>query len=48
MSNLAWDANTESQLGGYKLYYGQASRNYTSSIDIGNKTAYTAYTVSGL
>lgn len=38
---LAWDANTESTLGGYKVYYGQASGNYTSNMDVGNQTTYT-------
>jgi PKD repeat protein len=42
---LAWDANTEPMLGGYKVYYGQASGNYTSDIDVGNQTT---YTVAGL
>jgi PKD repeat protein len=38
--NLAWDASTSSDVGGYKLYYGQASQNYTASVDVGNVTAY--------
>ena len=38
---LAWDANTEPELGGYKLYYGQTSGNYTWSVDAGNQTTYT-------
>ena len=38
---LAWDANTESDLKGYVLYYGPASGNYTSDIDVGNNTQYT-------
>ena len=37
---LAWDANTNPELGGYKLYYGQTSRNYTGSVDVGNQTIY--------
>ncbi len=39
--NLAWDPNTESDVAGYKVYYGTASRAYTSSADVGNKTSYT-------
>lgn len=39
--NLAWDANTQSTLGGYKLYYGTTSGSYSANIDIGNKTSYT-------
>lgn len=38
---LAWDANTQATLGGYKLYYGPASGNYTANVDVGNKTTYT-------
>jgi hypothetical protein len=37
---LAWDANTESTVGGYQLYYGQASGNYTDSVDVGKQTSY--------
>ena len=32
---LEWDANTESDLGGYKIYYGAVSQNYSSVIDVG-------------
>jgi hypothetical protein len=33
---LAWDANTESDLKGYIVYYGTSSKNYDHSIDVGN------------
>ncbi|UCG07373.1 MAG: fibronectin type III domain-containing protein [Desulfobacterales bacterium] len=42
---LAWDANTEPDLDGYKVYYGTSSRNYTNSVDAGNITE---YTITGL
>jgi len=42
---LAWDANTETNLGGYKVYYGSASRAYGAPIDVGKVTT---YTVTGL
>jgi len=38
---LAWDANSESDLAGYILYYGTSSGNYTSNINVGNITQYT-------
>jgi PKD repeat protein len=44
-ANLAWDASTSSNVGGYKVSYGQSSGNYASSIDVGNKTT---YAVAGL
>mgnify|MGYP001097941341 CR=1 FL=1 len=34
---LAWDANTEPDLSGYKIYYGLESRNYTNTIDVSQK-----------
>ena len=38
---LAWDANQESDLKGYILYYGTASGNYTNNVDVGNTTQHT-------
>ena len=38
---LTWDANAESDLAGYKIYYGTSSGNYSHSIDVGSTTAYT-------
>ncbi|UCD81362.1 MAG: fibronectin type III domain-containing protein, partial [Desulfobacterales bacterium] len=38
---IAWDANSESDLAGYILFYGTASRSYSNSIDVGNNTEYT-------
>jgi hypothetical protein len=38
---LAWDASTDPAVTGYKLYYGTATRNYTSSVDVHNVTTYT-------
>jgi hypothetical protein len=36
---LAWDANDEATLTGYRVYYGTRSRVYHSSIDVGNATS---------
>jgi len=38
---LAWDANTEPDLAGYKIHYGAASGNYTVHLDVRNVTTYT-------
>ncbi len=35
---LAWDANAEPDLSGYKVYSGTASRSYSGSVDVGNWT----------
>ena len=38
---LAWNANTEPQLAGYKIHYGITSGRYTNTIDVGNTTSVT-------
>ena len=43
--SLAWDANTEPNLAGYKIYYGTASHNYGWVLNVGKVTT---YTVTGL
>ena len=40
---LAWDANAESDVAGYKVYYGTASGKYTHSVDVGNVTQTTLH-----
>ena len=42
---LEWDANHESDIKGYRIYYGLESECYVYSIDVGNCTS---YTISGL
>ncbi len=42
---LAWDANTEPDLAGYRLYYGTASGSYPNRVDAGKQTT---CTVDGL
>src|SRR5689334_25383635 len=42
---LAWNANTETDLAGYRVYYGTAPGVYTDNINVGNVTT---YTVTGL
>lgn len=35
---FTWDANPEPEVTGYRIYYGQASGNYTNVFDAGNRT----------
>lgn len=42
---LAWDANPDQTIAGYRVYYGTESYFYTSVIDVGNRTV---LTISGL
>ncbi len=38
---LLWDANSETNLAGYKVYYGTASRTYSAPVVLGKQTTYT-------
>ncbi len=40
VSHLAWDANSENDLAGYKVYRGPASGSYDMVKDVGNVVAY--------
>ena len=44
---LAWDANTEPDLAGYKIHYGTASGDYSHSIDVGDVTEFTLADLDG-
>ena len=37
---LAWDANSESDLAGYKVYYGTSSKSYINSMDVGDQNTF--------
>lgn len=39
---LSWNPNTETDLSGYKVYYGIASGIYTKVVDVGKVTSYVA------
>ncbi|MDY6987175.1 MAG: fibronectin type III domain-containing protein [Thermodesulfobacteriota bacterium] len=43
--SLRWNSNRESDIAGYKLHYGSASRDYECAVDVGSETS---YTLSGL
>ena len=38
-ARFGWSPNAETNLAGYKIYYGTASRSYTNSVDVGNPPA---------
>lgn len=37
---ISWDSNSEPDLSGYKIYYGNSSRGYQSQVYVGNITSY--------
>jgi hypothetical protein len=37
---IAWDASTDPNVVGYKVYYGTASKNYGPPVDVGNRTTF--------
>jgi hypothetical protein len=39
--SLAWDANTEADLAGYRVVYGTLPGTYTEEIDVGKRTTFT-------
>jgi len=38
---ITWNANSDTDLAGYKVYYGTASKTYGAPIDVKNVTSYT-------
>ncbi len=38
---IAWDPNSEPNLGGYRVFYGTSPKKYTNSVDVKSATKYT-------
>jgi len=38
VATISWEPNTEPDIAGYRIYYGTAPGNYSTKIDVGNKT----------
>jgi hypothetical protein len=39
-ATLSWNPNSESDLAGYKVYYGNSSRSYSFNVNVGNQISY--------
>jgi hypothetical protein len=45
---LSWDGNSETDIAGYKIYYGNRSRHYGHSINVGNVAEHAFIPLSGI
>jgi hypothetical protein len=45
--NLAWDRNPETNIASYIVSYGTSSKNYTTSVNVGNVTTWSVSLATG-
>jgi hypothetical protein len=45
-ATLSWDPNIDPEVAGYNVYWGIESGQYSESVDVGNQTNYTIYTLA--